>query len=164
MDGGPNVKKEPCQLDEAHQNSNQPKQMKHIHNCHHSPSSLAQDHNCDMVMPMKVALFPLIISLLSSACSQQSEPNINENSSGNPVSAPVDYLGAVNKGRKKAIIDTGLMQVNSALNQFKATKLKPASSLQELVSEGLLAELPQLPAGTKWQYNPQTGEASVAPL
>jgi len=116
-----------------------------------------------MVLPMKVTLFPLVIGLLGSACSKQSEPNINENSSGNPVSAPVDYLGAVNKGRKKAMIDTGLMQVNSALNQFKATKLKPATSLQQLISEGLLAELPQLPAGMKWQYDPQTGEASVAP-
>ena len=112
---------------------------------------------------MNATLFILIIGLLSSACSNQSEPDINENSSGNPASAPVDYLGAVNKGRKKAIIDTGLMQVNSALNQYKATNLKPAGSLQALISEGLLAELPKLPTGMKWQYNPQTGEASVAP-
>ena len=112
---------------------------------------------------MNATLFILIIGLLSSACSNQSEPDINENSSGNPASAPVDYLGAVNKGRKKAIIDTGLMQVNSALNQYKATSLKPAGSLQELISEGLLAELPKLPTGMKWQYNPQTGEASVTP-
>ena len=110
---------------------------------------------------MKSTLYFLVIGLLSSACSEQSEPDINENSSGNPVTAPVDYLGAVNKGRKKATIDAGLMQVNNALNQYKATNPGPAGSLQELISEGLLTELPSLPNGMKWQYNPKTGEASV---
>jgi hypothetical protein len=35
--------------------------------------------------------------------------------------------------------------------------------LQELITEGLLAELPAVPNGMKWQYNPQTGVASVVP-
>ena len=110
---------------------------------------------------MKHSFYFLTLALLGGACSEQSKPDLNENSSGNPATAPVDYLGAVNKGRKKAIVDAGLMQVNSAINQFKATNPQPPASLQELINEGLLAELPAVPNGMKWQYNPQTGVALV---
>jgi hypothetical protein len=112
---------------------------------------------------MKPTLYFLALGLLASACGDQPEPDLNENSSGNPATAPVDYLGAVNKGRNRAIINAGLLQVNSAINQFKATSSQPPASLQELITEGLLAELPAVPNGMKWQYNPQTGVATVVP-
>ena len=112
---------------------------------------------------MKFSPFIFLVGLLGISCSDQPSPDINENSSGNPATAPVDYLGAVNKGRKKAITDAALIQVNGALNQFKASNSRPATSLQELISEGLLRELPALPTGTKWTYNPQTGTASAVP-
>ena len=70
---------------------------------------------------MKPTLYFLVLGLLASACGDQPEPDLNDNSSGNPATAPVDYLGAVNKGRNRAIINAGLLQVNSAINQFKAT-------------------------------------------
>ena len=104
-----------------------------------------------------------ILGLLGSACGDGPEPDINDNSSGNPVTAPVDYLGAVNQGRKKAIGDVGLLQVNGALNQFKASNFRPAKSLQELMAEGYLGAIPELPTGKKWHYDPQTGKASIVP-
>ena len=110
---------------------------------------------------MRPVLCILILGMLVSACGDGAKPDINDNSSGNPATAPVDYLGAVNKGRKKAISEVGLMQVNGALNQFKASNSRPAKSLQELMAEGYLGALPELPLGMKWQYNPQTGKASI---
>lgn len=110
---------------------------------------------------MKTPHCVFILGLLGSACGDGAKPDINENSSGNPVTAPVDYLGAVNKGRKKAIGEVGLMQVNSALNQFQASNFRPAKSLQELMAEGYLTALPDLPAGMKWHYNTETGKASI---
>ena len=112
---------------------------------------------------MKTTLYILALGLFCSACGDQPEPDLNENSSGNPATAPVDYLGALNKGRNRAIINAGLLQVNSGINQFKATSSQPPASLQELISEGLLAELPAVPNGMKWNYNPQTGVAAVVP-
>ncbi len=110
---------------------------------------------------MRPVLCILILGMLVSACGDGAKPDINENSSGNPVAAPVDYLGAVNKGRKKAIGEVGLMRVNAALNQFKASNSRPAKSLQELMAEGYLGALPELPLGMKWQYNSRTGKASI---
>ena len=72
-------------------------------------------------------------------------------------------MGAVNKGRKKAIGDVGLLQVDGALNQFKASNFRPAKSLQELMAEGYLGAIPELPAGKKWKYDSKTGKASIVP-
>ena len=110
---------------------------------------------------MKATQCIFIIGLLVSACGDGAKPDINNNSSGNPGTAPVDYLGAVNKGRKKAIGEVGLLQVNGALNQFEASNFRPAKSLQELMTEGYLGAIPELPAGMKWHYDPQTGQASI---
>ena len=112
---------------------------------------------------MKAIECIFILGLLGSACGDGSKPDINDNSSGNPATAPVDYLGAVNKGRKKAIGDVGLLQVKGALNQFKASNFRPAKSLQELITEGYLGAIPELPAGKKWKYDSQTGKASIVP-
>ena len=112
---------------------------------------------------MKPTLYFLVLGLLASACGDQPEPDLNENSSDNPATAPVDYLGAVNKGRKKGISQAGLLQVNSALSTFQASESRPAKNLQELIAAGYLRALPELPLGMKWQYNPQTGKASIVP-
>ena len=110
---------------------------------------------------MKTTHCVFILGLLGSACGDGAKPDINDNSSGNPVTAPVDYLGAVNKGRKKALGEVGLMQVNSALNQYQASNSRPAKSLKELMAEGYLNALPELPTGMKWHYNTETGKASI---
>jgi len=99
--------------------------------------------------------------LIILACSNDTDPD--DHGSGNPTTAPVDYLGAINQGKNKAVIDTALLQVNNALGQYQATNLKPASSLQQLIDDGLLNALPQIPEGAQWQYDPQTGQATVVP-
>ena len=112
---------------------------------------------------MKATQCIFILGFLVSACSDGAKPDINDNSSGNPATAPVDYLGAVNKGRKKGISQAGLLQVNSALSTFQASESRRAKSLQELIGARYLTALPELPRGMKWQYNPQTGKASIVP-
>ena len=115
---------------------------------------------------MKYVLAVLAMCLCLAGCSKADKnpkTQANDNSSGNPATAPVDYLGAVNKGRKKGISQVGLLQVNSALSTFQASESRPAKSLQELIAAGYLRVLPELPLGMKWQYNPQTGKASIVP-
>ena len=108
-----------------------------------------------------LALLPVSVLLLSMACSNDTDPD--DHGSGNPATAPVDYLGAINQGKNKAVVDAALLQVNNALGQYQATNFKPAPSLQQLIDEDLLTTLPQIPDGAQWQYDPQTGKASVLP-
>jgi len=78
--------------------------------------------------------------------------------SGNPLTAPVDYVGAVGRAAQvsKKVIST--VEIQSAIRQFRAMEGRNPASLQELVQKGYLARLPSVPPGYRLQYDPRTGQ------
>ena len=64
--------------------------------------------------------------------------------SGNPATAPLDYLAAQGQAKKHSEGATSLAQVQQALQQFRATEDRWPESLEELVRAGLLARIPQI--------------------
>ena len=86
----------------------------------------------------------------------------NENySSGNPVTAPVDYLGAVAKAKKSAEKTIDAVNLNQAIQQFGAAEGRYPKDLNELVTEKYLPRLPEPPYGMKFVYDANTGQAKV---
>lgn len=82
---------------------------------------------------------------------------------GNPLTAPVDYLGAVNKANKFANKSIELAQVNKAMQEFKITEGRNPKDLAELVESGFLAQEPKAPYGMEVKYDPQTGKVTIQP-
>lgn len=78
--------------------------------------------------------------------------------SGNPLLAPVDYLGAQARGKRSAVKMVGFVEIQSAIQQFHAMEDRYPKDLNELVSQGFLVTTPAAPPGVAWFYNPQTGE------
>ncbi|MSU36731.1 MAG: hypothetical protein EXS36_16865 [Pedosphaera sp.] len=78
--------------------------------------------------------------------------------SGNPLLAPVDYLGAQARGKRTAAKTVGFVEIQSAIQQFHAMEDRYPKDLNELVKQGLLVTMPTPPPGVAWSYNPQTGE------
>ena len=80
---------------------------------------------------------------------------------GNPITAPVDYIGAVGKAQKHSakVVDT--VQVQQAIQQFHAGEDRFPKDLEELVKEGYLAAVPKLPTGLKYQYDAATGRVKA---
>jgi hypothetical protein len=85
----------------------------------------------------------------------------NASSSGNPVTAPVDYLGAVAKAKKAAEKSLDTSAINQAVQLFQAQEGRLPKSLNELVTKQYLRSLPPPPNGMKYDYNPQTGQVRV---
>ena len=81
-----------------------------------------------------------------------------QRSSGNPVTAPVDYLGAAANAKKSAEKVVANVGVNQAIKQFYAVEGRFPKDLNELVAKQYLPNLPSPPTGMKFQYNPSTGE------
>ena len=73
---------------------------------------------------------------------------------------PGGYLGALNKGRKSAKQTAALSKLKNEIGQFKASKGRTPRSLKEL-EQWRGAELPDLPKGQSYSYDPQTGELTV---
>jgi hypothetical protein len=87
----------------------------------------------------------------------------NTTTSGNPLTAPVDYLGAVNQAKKHSVKTVDLASVSKAIQMFRTEEDRYPKDLNELVKEGYLPALPKLPTGMKYQYDPNTGQVKSVP-
>jgi hypothetical protein len=101
------------------------------------------------------------VGLLAGCGKKEADPQkgaTNSAASGNPITAPVDYLGAVGNAKKHAekVIDT--TSVSKAIDLFNAQEDRFPTNLNELVTSHYLPAVPVLPQGMKYQYNPQTGQ------
>lgn len=85
------------------------------------------------------------------------------NASGNPVTAPVDYLGAVGKAKQSSERTLTTLGINQAIQAFYGQEGRYPKDLNELVSRNYLSQLPKAPLGTKFDYNPQTGHVKAVP-
>jgi hypothetical protein len=89
-------------------------------------------------------------------CDGKAKPKAASTSdSGNPLSAPADYLGALNKAQKSAQKTSGLVGVDQAIKTFFAEEGRFPKDLDELKSKGVA--IPEPPAGMKWDYDPKSG-------
>ena len=80
--------------------------------------------------------------------------------SGNPITAPVDYLGAVGQAQKFAIKTIDLSYLNEAIQQFNAAEGRLPKDLNELMPN-YIGKIPQAPYGSKIVYDPNSGTVKV---
>lgn len=100
------------------------------------------------------------------AASQNPPAPTNQSSqteSASPLTAPIDYVGAVGRAAQFSERTVDLVQVQNAVRQFQAAEGRNPSSLQELVQHGYLPRLPQPPRGMQFLYDPRTGQVRLVP-
>lgn len=84
-------------------------------------------------------------------------------SSGNPLTAPADYVGAVGQAHKSTRNKLGALGLDQALKAFYAEEGRYPATLDELVSKGTVSSIPNPPAGMKYDYDPKAGTIKVVP-
>jgi hypothetical protein len=116
---------------------------------------------------MRVACLHLIMmaGLFFCACGKRdsASQSTNASSSGNPVTAPVDYLGAAAKAKRAAEKTVSTAGLSQAIQLFQAQESRLPKDLNELVTKRYLSSIPAPPAGMKYDYNAQTGQVRVVP-
>ena len=112
--------------------------------------------------------FSLLFGLLLTGCgkeepkpAQPTNTNTTTTSAGNPLTAPVDYLGAIGKAQQLAVKTVDTVAVGQAIQMFQVQEGRFPKDLNELVTKGYLRELPKTPYGTKLVYDANTGTAKV---
>ncbi len=115
-----------------------------------------------MKTPALVLAFGLIVF---AGCGKKEETPAKATNStvGNPITAPVDYLGAIGQAKKhsEATIDT--VSIDRAIQMFSSEEGRLPKNLNELITEKYLPRLPTPPYGMTYAYNPQTGQVKVVP-
>jgi hypothetical protein len=112
-----------------------------------------------------IASLFLLAGLLFSGCGKDetaSARQTNATSSGNPLTAPVDYLGAAAKAQKSATKTVAGTGIDQAIKLYYTQEGKFPADLNQLVPE-YLPNLPALPAGMKYNYDPKTGVVKIEP-
>lgn len=107
----------------------------------------------------------ILLASLLAGCAKKEEAKqenlLTNNSSGNPITAPVDYLGAVNNARKGALKTIDQASLNNAIELFHAQEDRYPKDLNELAQKRYIQNVPTPPPGMRFQYNPETGDLKV---
>lgn len=107
----------------------------------------------------------LFLGGMAAGCSQKpassSSATNTTSTDGNPLTAPVDYIGAVGKAQKLAEKTTVTVSIEKAIQAFFAGEDRYPNSLNELVTSQYLPVLPAPPRGMQYIYNPSTGQVGV---
>ena len=107
---------------------------------------------------------PLILAALAlgvlAGCGKKDAPKPGE-TSGNPVTAPLDYLAAQGRAKQLAIKVTSMAELTSAIQKFQAMEDRFPRDLNELVQQRYLQAVPQAPRGQAFAYNSQDGTLRV---
>ena len=110
---------------------------------------------------MKTTLCAAVAGLvLWTGCGGQNSGTA-EGESSNPLSAPADYLGAVNQAHKSAIRQTDLASLKQAISLFQVQEERNPTNLTELVTKGYVPALPETSGTSSLQYDPRTGEVNI---
>ncbi len=120
---------------------------------------------------MKIWMALAIVTVASVAwvgCGKEPSPpakstntTANSTTSGNPITAPVDYLGAVAKAKKSSEKTIELVSINQAIQMFQAQEGRFPKDLNELVTQKYLPKLPEAPYGMKIVYDADRGEVKI---
>jgi outer membrane murein-binding lipoprotein Lpp len=116
---------------------------------------------------MKAPISALVLVAMALAgCSDKSAAPTtaaatNTSSSGNPLTAPVDYLSSVVNAQQTAVKTVDTVSLNQAVQQFGVDHGRNPKDLNELVEQKYIPKLPQPPYGTKFVYDANTGMVKV---
>ncbi len=84
-------------------------------------------------------------------------------SSGNPLTAPADYVGAIGKAQKSAEKTLSTVGLDQAIKTFYTEQGRLPKDLNELVTKGTISQVPPPPRGMKYDYDPKAGTIKVVP-
>ena len=115
---------------------------------------------------MKTHLLPAVAAaLVLAGCGDKGDGTKQTtnaaSSGGSPLTAPVDYLGAVAKGQQNAVKTVDTTSITKAIQLFGVDHGRNPKDLSELVQEKYLPQIPTAPYGTKIVYDANTGTVTI---
>jgi hypothetical protein len=112
----------------------------------------------------KTLLSLALTGLALAGCKKEAPAPKPTNTVGeNPITAPVDYLGAVSKAQQSAVKTLSTAGLDHAIKMFFGQEGRYPKNLDELVSSGTLDRLPAAPQGMKFSYDAASGQVKVVP-
>ena len=107
-------------------------------------------------------LFAAACLCFFSGCKEDAKSSKGD-SSGNPITAPADYVGALGKQKKSAETTLITVGIDQAIQRFQVDQGRLPKDLDELVAKGAITQIPPPPRGMRYDYDSKTGVIKVVP-
>jgi hypothetical protein len=107
-------------------------------------------------------LFAVACLCFFSGC-KEGEKSSAGGSTGNPLTAPADYVGELGKQQKSAQSTLSKVGIDQAIQRFHVDQGRLPKDLDELVAKGAMTQIPPAPRGMKYDYDSKTGVIKVVP-
>ena len=121
----------------------------------------AKSLHCPRMRMLKMSLAAVMILLTSGCGEPESESEKASETGQNPLTAPVDYLGAVANAKKSSEGVLALTTLSKAIQMYQAEEGKLPLNLDELIESGYLPRMPKVPYNTKISYDPESGALDI---
>jgi hypothetical protein len=110
-------------------------------------------------------ILSLMAGLLIAGCKKEEAgpPKSSTAPGGNPLTAPVDYLGAAARAKQNAAKTVASAGLDKTIQLFYANEGRYPKDLNELVRPDYLNAIPAPPTGMKYSYNPTNGVVKLVP-
>ncbi len=103
----------------------------------------------------------LVLTLLVPGCGDSSSKPKTQSDSGSALNAPANYLGAATKAQQGAVKVVDVSAINQAIKLFNVDQGRYPTDLNELVQKKYLPQMPQAPAGSRFEYDATAGQVKV---
>jgi hypothetical protein len=117
----------------------------------------------------KILMLPIAAGLILTGCGDDTSKKTVQATnapakydSGNPLTAPADYVGALAQAKKYADKTIDVSYLNQAVQQFNVQEGRYPKILEEL-TPNYVAKIPDAPIGYKIDYDATKGEVKVVP-
>jgi len=114
-------------------------------------------------MKTSITLLFAAACFLFTGCEDKKAAPATKTDSGNPLSAPADYVGAVGKAKTSMEKTLSTVALDQALKAFSGEEGRYPKDLNELVTKGTISQIPPPPRGMKYDYDPKAGTIKVVP-
>jgi hypothetical protein len=119
----------------------------------------------NLLKPLLFNVLTVLTAVFLAGCSDSSQTSTTASStnasSGNPVTAPVDYLNAIAKGKQSAEKTVDTTSLDRAIQMFGVDHGRNPKDLNELVQQKYIPKIPDAPYGTKLVYDANSGTVTV---
>jgi len=109
---------------------------------------------------MKATFLSSVLALgLLAGCNERTSPPEKNSTTDNPPRT--DYLSTTATAKQRATKTLDAVSLNKAIEAFYVSEGRFPKDLLELVELSYLPSLPNVPTGMSWEYDTNTGIASI---
>lgn len=105
----------------------------------------------------------LVSAILASGCRRERSRVLGKENQQETMEGPRDYREMLDRARSKQSVASIQSELEAAVAQFRQQRSRLPTNLYELISSGVMSQIPKSPDGQAFSYDPVHGNVGLMP-